>query len=358
MTSEHEERLRAVLNRLKQEGITLNLDRCLFSVTKLDYPGQIIDGQGIRKDPSKVQAIVNFPGPHDVMELRRFLGMVNQLMTFCPDLAEHTKPLRDLLRKNTAWYWGPEQAAAFNHLKQELASEHVLAIYNSERETVVSADASSYGLGAVLLQKQPSGEIRPIAYASRSMTDTERRYAQIEKEALALTWALEHWRDYLLGMPVIKVETDHKPLVPLFTTKLIDELPVRIQRFRMRVMQYNITVEHIPGKSLHTADALSRGPLKVSTDKDSDLQAEADCFVNVVMVMLPASDKRLDEIRRELQKDETLRVVMHYVQEGWPNDKRKLYGPIGKYWSERGNLSIHDNLLLRGRRLVIPEVLR
>ena len=102
--AEHDERLRAVLDRLQQEGITLNLDKCLFSVTELDYLGQIIDGQGICKDPSKVQAIVNFPGPHDVMELRRFLGMVNQLMKFCPDLAELvTKPLRDLLRKNKAW---------------------------------------------------------------------------------------------------------------------------------------------------------------------------------------------------------------------------------------------------------------
>ena len=356
--AEHDERLRAVLDRLVQEGITLNLEKCLFSVSRLEYLGQIIDGQGLRKDPSKVQAIVNFPEPRDVKELRRFLGMVNQLMKFCPDLAEHTKPLRDLLRTNTAWLWGPQQAAAFNYLKKELASERVLSIYNLERETVVSADASNYGLGAVLLQKQPSGELKPVAYASRSMTDTECRYAQIEKEALALTWALEHWRDYLLGMPKIKVETDHKPLVPLFNTKLIDELPLRIQRFRMRSMQFNITVEHVPGKSLYTADALSRGPQKSPPDKGSDLETESDFFVNAVMVTLPASDERLDEIRRELKKDDTLKVVMRYVQEGWPVNRQRLYGPVRKYWSEKSNLSVHNDLLLRGRRLVIPEVLR
>ena len=174
-----------------------------------------------------------------------------------------------MLGTNTAWLWGPQQAAAFNYLKQELASERVLSIYNPVRETVVSADASNYGLGAVLLQKQPSGELKPVACASRSMTDTECRYTQIEKEALALTWTLEHWRDYLLGMPKIKVETDHKPLVPLFNTKLIDELPLRIQRFRMRSMQFNITVERVPDKSLYTADALSRGPQKSPPDKRS-----------------------------------------------------------------------------------------
>ena len=188
--AEHDERLRPVLDRLVQEE-KLDLEKCLFSASRLEYIGKIIDGQRLRKDPSKVQAIVNFPEPRDVKELRRFLGMANQLMKYCPDLAEHTKPLIDLLRSNTAWLWGPQQAAAFNYLKQELASEHVLSIYNPERETVVSADASNYGLGAVLLQKQPSGELKPVAYASRSMTDIECRYAQIEKEGLALTWVLE-----------------------------------------------------------------------------------------------------------------------------------------------------------------------
>ena len=138
-----------------------------------------------------------------------------------------------------------------------MASEQVLALYDSEKKTTVSADASSFGLGAVLMQKQPSGDLRPVAYACRSMTETECRYAQIEKEALAVTWALGRWADFLIGMK-FKVQKDHKPLIPLFFTKLIDELPVRIQRFRMRLMRFNFTIEHIPGKLLYTADALSR----------------------------------------------------------------------------------------------------
>ena len=162
-----------------------------MSVSRLEYLGQVIDGQGVRKDPSKVQAIGDLPELRDVAELRRFLGMVNKLMKFCPDLAEDTKPLRDLLRTKTAWLWGPQQVDAFTYLKKELASDRVFSIYHPEYETIVSADASSYGLGAVLLQKQPTGELKPVAYASRSMTDTECRYAQIEKEALALTWALK-----------------------------------------------------------------------------------------------------------------------------------------------------------------------
>ena len=116
--------------------------------------------------------------PQDIASL----GLVNHLTKFCPNLAEKTKPLRDLLKKESAWVWGPAQQEAFQQLKADMASEQVLALYDPEKETMVSSDASSFGLGAVLMQKQPSGEMRPVANVSRSMTETERRYAKIEKE--------------------------------------------------------------------------------------------------------------------------------------------------------------------------------
>ena len=143
--------------------------------------------------------------------------------------------------------WGPAQQDAFQQLKAVMASEQVLALYDPEKETTVSSDASSFGLGAVLMQKQPFGDMRPVAYASRSMSETERRYAQIDKEALAITWTLEHGAEFLIGMR-FKVETDHKPLIPLFSSKLIGKLPVRIQRFRMRLVRFDCTIAHVPGK--------------------------------------------------------------------------------------------------------------
>ena len=257
---EHDEHLVKVLQRLKNSGITLNPDKCLFSMSRLQYLGQVIDSDGIRKDPAKVKAITELPEPEDVPDVRRFLGMVNQQMKFLPNLAEVTKPIRDLLKKDTEWIWDSPQKEAFNQLKHELASDEALALYDTEKETIVSADASSYGLGAVIRQRQEDGTLKAVAYASRSMTKTECRYAQIEKEALVTTWALEHWSDLLIGLK-FHVETDHKPLVPLFSTKLIDELPVRIQRFRMRLLRFDFTISHVPGKSLMTADTLSRAPL-------------------------------------------------------------------------------------------------
>ena len=122
----------------------------------------------------------------------------------------------------------------------ELKSDRVLALYNPNLDTIMSSDASSYGLGGVLLQKQQSGEWKPVMFASRILTTTDQRYAQIEKEALGVTWACERFRDYLLGKK-FHVYTDHKQLVSLLGCKQLDELTVRIQRFRMRLMRYHYT---------------------------------------------------------------------------------------------------------------------
>ena len=126
-----------------------------------------------------------------VSEVRRFLGMANQLSKFVPKLADLIKPLRDLLSKRNHWAWGEPQQKSFTQVQDALTNSPVLASFDPNLETIVSADAS-FGLGAVLLQKQKSGEIRPVAYISRAMTPTERRYAKIEKESLALTWACEN----------------------------------------------------------------------------------------------------------------------------------------------------------------------
>ena len=122
----HDRWLKAILLRLQQYELTLNLDICLFVQRALGYLGQIVDSLGVRKDPSKVEAIINFPEPTDIKELHRFLGMANQLMKFCQNLAELTKPLRDLLKSMTAWTWGAAQSKAVKNVKAELASDRVL----------------------------------------------------------------------------------------------------------------------------------------------------------------------------------------------------------------------------------------
>ena len=181
----------------------------------------------------------------------------------------------------------------------------VLALFNPNLETVLSADASAFGLGAVLLQRQPSGKLKPVAFISRSMTPTEQRYAQIKKEALAFTWACERLSDYLIGLP-FHIHTDHKPLVPLFSSKHLEELPIRVQHFRLRMMRFQFSISHVPGKDLIVADALSRAPVAQPTSADELLQQEAGVFVQVVLQSIPATEERMDMIRDLQLRDPTL----------------------------------------------------
>lgn len=171
---EHDQRLKAVLSRLQKDGLTLGLEMCEINKPSVRFLGQLINETGVRPDPDKVRAIQEMKPPTTVSELRRFLGMINQQSKFS---FHQTKPLRDLLSLKNQWNWGKDQQQAFESLQRSLSFSEVLAMYNASHETVLSADASSYGLGAVLRQRQPDRSLRPIAYASRALTETEQRYA-------------------------------------------------------------------------------------------------------------------------------------------------------------------------------------
>ncbi|CAB4041011.1 Hypothetical predicted protein, partial [Paramuricea clavata] len=182
---EHDRRLEAVLQRLGNANVTLNAEKCVFNVSSVKFLGQIVGADGIKPDPEKIQAIREMPHPTNLHEVRSFLGMVNQFSKFTTNLADLTKPIRELLVKNTAWTWGPPQQDAFDKIKKALTSAPTLTLYDPNKATKIAADASSYGLGAVVLQEEGPDTWKPVSFISRSMTTTEARYAQIEKEALA-----------------------------------------------------------------------------------------------------------------------------------------------------------------------------
>ena len=219
----------------------------------------------------------------------------------------------------------------------------------------ICADASSYGLGAVLMQQSDS-TWKPVAYASRSLTETEKRYAQIEKEALASTWACEKFSTYILGKKFL-IETDHKPLVPLLGTKHLDSLPPRVLRFRLRLARFDYSIVHVPGKLLYTADALSRSP-STSVQNDSQLQEEAEEIMEVSVMHLPASTERIDAYRKAQSDDSVCSAVSDYCRKGWPQ-KNAVPTDLIPYWKVRGNLTVDKkNLLLYGKRIVVPKLLR
>ena len=355
--AEHDTHLEAVLKRMESAGVTLNPNKCEFSQSELKFLGHIINNQGVKVDPEKTKAILDMQPPNSVSEMRRFIGMANQLSKFIPCSAELMKPLTELLSSKRSFQWGPSQTEDFARIKEKLTTPSILAWYDPTADTKVSADASSFGLGAVILQRTESNSPwRPVAFASRTMTDTEVRYAQIEKEALALTWACERFSMYLLGKSFI-LETDHKPLISLLSAKNLDSLPPCILRFRLCMMRCSFNITHVPGKTLITADALSRAPLQFESTESFNLQESAETFISAVVEALPASADRLAQIATAQSTDPILQQVTKYCQEGWPA-KYLIKGPLKPYWCVRSEFSLHNRLLMRADRIVIPTCLQ
>ena len=188
------------------------------------------------------------------------------------------------------------------------------------------------------------------------MTLTEQRYAQIKKEALALTWACERFSDYLIGLD-FHVQTDHKPLVPLFSTKALEQLPLRVQRFRLRMMRYHFTISHVPGKDLIVADMLSRAPTSTPTIVDQQFHQEGNAFINMVIHGLPASDQQLETIKAQQQQDEVCQQIKAYCDKGWPA-RQALPGAVKPFYPVSTEISVQGGLLMRGSRIIIPASMR
>ena len=256
--------------------------------------------------------------PQSILELRRFLDMVNQFGKFSPVMAELTKPLSELLSKKSTWLWGPSQDEAFRKIKSEVASTLVLTWYDPSADTRIAADASSYGLGAVLLQKQ-RGEWKPASYMPPDQTDQE-------------------------------------SLVPLLNTKHLDKLPPHVLRFHFCLARFNYTVEHGLGKLLFTTDTLSRAPLESSQADHS--QAEAiGAHVSVIMSQLPADKDRLEAYSKTQADDPVCSHLIHVCHNGWP-ERHKVKGELLRYWPARTDLSVCEGLLLYGTRIVVPKELQ
>uniref|UniRef100_A0A4W5K9F3 ribonuclease H n=1 Tax=Hucho hucho TaxID=62062 RepID=A0A4W5K9F3_9TELE len=328
--AEHDVRLTAVLTRLQETGLTLN-EKCTFAQSEVLFLGHKISAAGIEPDPEKISAITDMPIPQNVAEVRTFLGMATYVGKFLPQFSDTTKPLRDLLAKEIDWSWGHVQQVAFDKIKRDLASQRVLAQYRPHAKTKVSADASSFGLGVVLTQMQDNMEWRPIAYISRSLSDTEQRYAQVEKEALAITMACERLSQYLIGLQ-FTAETDHKPLLALLGTKARDDLPPRVLCFRLRLLRFTYKMVYVPGKALITADALSRAPIKRPlSEEEQCLEGEVQVSINAVRDSLPASQTKLQQIAEEQQRDPICRQIVQQCKKGWPRQE-ELPQLLKPYW--------------------------
>ena len=225
-----------------------------FSLEEITFLGFHISKNGIKPTETRCREVLEFRKPESVTEVKSFLGMVQFSASFIPDLATLSEPLRRLTRDGVPYHWGMEQKEAFKKLKGKVADATALGFFTKDAKTTVVADASPVGLGAVLIQGKKEEVPRAIRYASKALSDVEKRYTQTEKEALALVWACENFQIYLLGMEFDLI-TDHKPLEVIFEPR--SKPSARIERWVLRMQPFHYKVIYKSGKS-NIADPLSR----------------------------------------------------------------------------------------------------
>ena len=348
--AEHLENLRQVLDRLKQHGLRLNRPKCRFMASSVDYLGYRLDRNGLHALPDKVAAMVDAPQPTNVQELRAFLGLVNYYGRFIRQLATLVYPLNRLLCKRTPWTWSKSCQQAFTKLKARLASTEVLAHYDMKLPLRLDCDASAYGVGAVLSHKFPDGSERPIAYASRTLSDAEKNYAQIEKEGLALVFGIRKFHKYIYGRHFTLV-TDHKPLLAILGPKK-SLLTARLQRWAILLLGYQYDLEFRPSAEHCNADGLSRLPRPGPAAVRDGVELGTKGFNMHQIEALPLSAKQLKDATA---RDPQLSMVFRYTQEGWPAEVSTEMQP---YYRRRAELSIEAGCLFWGTRVIVPLKLR
>ena len=347
--SEHLQILEEVLQRLAKYGVKLKAEKCSFLQDKVEFLGHMIDAEGVHPTAEKVRALVDAPVPTCVSELRSFLGMLQYYGKFLANLSTLLQPLNNLLREGVPWSWEPECQQAFDDAKKQLLSAKVLMHYDANLPLVLACDASSYGIGAVISHVLENGDERPIAFASRTLSPSEKNYGQIEKEALSIVYGVKKFHQYLYGRK-FTLETDHKPLLTILGPKsAVPTLAAaRLQRWALILSSYQYDVKFRPTDSHANADALSRLPVD-QVEKSQESEVYHFSYVND----LPVTAK---DIAHATQKDPVLAQVLQFVKHGWPDNVKD--DSLLPFFHRRLELSAEQDCLLWGLRVVIPEEYR
>ena len=338
-----------VLDRLHRDNLHLKLPKCEFLKPEVVYLGLRISAEGLQPVEEKINAVKRAPAPQNVNELRSFLGMVQYYHSFLPGLATILAPLHRLLQKNVRWEWSDDCKKAFEACKEGLTSDSLLVHYDLNRKLRLACDASSYGLAAVLSHVMEDGQERPIAYASRTLSSSEKNYAQIEQEALSIIFGVKKFHQFLYGRKCTLV-TDHQPLLTILgpKTAIPPLAAARMQRWAIVLSAYDYQIEYRSSAKHSNCDALSRLP-----HEDSKIGSESEIYT------LSAIDRDFPitatDIGKATLQDPVLSKVLDWVMLGWPEAGTEDLKP---YHTRRNELSCEQNCILWGSRVVIPQVFR
>lgn len=302
--------LRQVLNLLRREGLTLNLAKCSFLMTTVNFLGFDVGNGQIRPNKSKINAVQEFPTPKSLHQVRQFLGLTGYFRQFVRNYAVIARPLTALIRKNVPWHWEHAQEEAFRQLRDTLVSRPVLALFDPALPTEVHCDASSLGLAGILLQLHPDDQLHSVAYFSRQTLDSEKKYHSYELETLAVVETLKKFRSYLLGI-VFTVVTDCNSLKATHSKKHI--LP-RIARWWMQLLEFTFNIKYRPGERMKHVDALSRNPMECEEKTDTgETSVEQIMRIEQADWVLTAqlTDDKVQEIYQILSKTPTTKYERH-----------------------------------------------
>ncbi|XP_052750706.1 uncharacterized protein K02A2.6-like [Galleria mellonella] len=318
---EHIKRVRTVLQRLQKAGIKSQISKCSWLQESVTFLGHKIDKNGLHPTSERVEAIKKMPTPTNVAELRSFLGSITYYGRFIDNLHVRCAPLYRHLKKNQKWEWTIEDTQITNDLKNTLTSNETLAHYDESKPIYVSSDASDKGVGAVLFHKIDN-TMRPVAFASRTLSETERRYSTIDKEALGIVYSVTKFHQYLYGRKFTLL-TDHKPLEP---------------------------------KENSPADVLSRLPLP-NCDTTIEERIGLPKFSHLLHLRLSNIPVTKHELRKETRSDTNLNKIKQYLTNHWP-EKKELSNDMHTYYEKREQMSFEDGIILWNGRLCIPKKLQ
>ena len=345
----HNRSLERVLARLEEAGFRLNKGKCQFGVSELTYLGHRISARGVSPTSEKVRAVLLAPPPRNVKELKSWLGGMSYYSKFLRGLATLMKPLYALLKQGVRWTWGPDQVQAFTEGKRLLSSAPLLAHFDSNLPVVLSCDASPVGVGCVLSQIHQTGE-RPVAFYSRSLSDSETRFSQTDREGLAILTGVKHFHYWLAGRRFV-IRTDHRPLLGLLGEN--KPLPImaspRVMRWALLLSAYQYELCYVPGAQQGNCDALSRLPLPAAP---ATVPSPPETIR--LLEFMDASPVTASDIRTATRRDPVLSAVLRYVLSGWPDAAYQLAADFAPYRARHSELSVHDGCLLWGGRLVVP----
>ena len=320
--------------------------------TEVKFMGHLITKDGLKPDPDKIKDVENVPKPKSKQELLSLLGFIKYLAKCMPKLAHISQPLRELTTKKAQFVWSPQHDKAFSEVKKLTTKYPILKYYDINEEVTLQCDASEKGLGASLLQIG-----QPVAFASRTLSPTEQRYAQIEKECLAIVFGCDTFSQYITRRQKVTVESDHKPLQSIVKKSLL-EAPCKLQRMVLRLQQYNLEVIYKPGKHMYIADHLSRASVPNMDIQETEVQGFSLELEEInPMYTSKISSERLSQLQKATEQDPVMQTLKTTILTGWPSQRSDVPIHISEFWNFRHELSLYNGVLFKNQRLIIPKAL-